>query len=53
MQDYKIGSNDIKEIDNLIKTTTSIYNLYQRLFKLEVEGKKDTNDYLKNYVYFN
>lgn len=45
MEKYKIPLDDYKNINSLIKITKKIYLLYQRLYKLDIEDKKDTKEY--------
>ena len=49
MEKYKLSLDDYKNINNLIKITKKIYLLYQRLYKLDIEDKKDTKEY-KNII---
>ena len=49
MEKYKLSLDDYKNINNLIKITKKIYLLYQRLYKLNIEDKKDTKEY-KNII---
>lgn len=45
MEKYKLSLDDYKNINSLIKITKKIYSLYQRLYKLDIEDKKDTKEY--------
>lgn len=45
MGKYKLSLDDYKNINSLIKITKKIYSLYQRLYKLDIEDKKDTKEY--------
>lgn len=45
MEKYKLPLDDYKNINSLIKITKKIYLLYQRLYKLDIEDKKDTKEY--------
>lgn len=45
MEKYKLPLDDYKNINSLIKITKKIYLLYQKLYKLDIEDKKDTKEY--------
>lgn len=47
MSKYYLGTKDFEEIEALIKVTTAISNYYQILYNLEINGKKDEEEYLK------
>lgn len=47
MKDYILGKEDFEQIDNLIRVTFSIDNLYTQMYNLEINGKKDTEEYKK------
>lgn len=51
MQKYELNSRDMKNLESVINVATSIYLLYERLYKLESEGKKNTTEYMKNVDY--
>jgi len=45
MKIYKIFKEDLEKIELLIKTTTFIDKLYNKLYELEINGKKETEEY--------
>lgn len=53
MTNYKLVEQDYEWLDKIIQTTTSIQTLYQKLFLLEVMGRKDTIEYTKLLDYLN
>lgn len=53
MNNYILTDTDYNDIKNLIKITQKINLLYQKLYKLDIEGKKETKEYddiLKNII---
>lgn len=48
---YKFDSKEIEKIDRLINITASIDETYKGLYKLELEGKKNTAEYKKLLEY--
>jgi len=53
MEVYRLEKKDFEQINNLIKTTSSIDNLYKKIYALEIDGKKDSEDYKKLLDYLN
>ena len=53
MDDYKLEKEDYIKFDRLLKVTKSIYSLYNKLYELEIEGKKDSEEYDKVLEYLN
>lgn len=53
MQDYNLTKTDYDEINNLIKLTRLIDDLYFKLYELEIENKKETEEYKKLIGYLN
>lgn len=51
MRNFNLDKNDLKEIERLLKINTNINRLYTKLYTLEIEGKKDSDDYNKNIEY--
>lgn len=49
--DYKLDSNEIEKIEKLIKLTSSIDEIYNKLYNLELEGKHNTNEYIQLLEY--
>ncbi len=47
MERYKLGKNDFDQINDLINVTMIVSRLYDDLCNLEIEGKKDTEQYSK------
>jgi hypothetical protein len=47
MKIYKVYQKDIDEIEKLIKITTFIDKLYTKLYELEVNGQKKSNEYIE------
>jgi len=45
MEKYILKSKDYEFINNLIKTTNSIDSIYRKMYDLEINGKKDTEDF--------
>jgi len=48
---YKFDSKEIEKINRIIGITTSIDETYTGLYKLELEGKKNTDEYKKLFDY--
>lgn len=44
---YMLSDEDINKIEELIKTTSSIDNIYNKLCDLEIKGKQKTEEYTK------
>lgn len=44
---YKFDSKEIEKIDRLLNITTSIDETYTGLYRLELDGKKNTDEYRK------
>jgi len=51
--EYNLNEEELLKIKSLIKNNIKIYKLYQILYKLELEDKKNTKEYLKYIDYFN
>lgn len=51
MEKYILTKNDYEQIEKIIKTSLSIETLYKRLYALELDGKKDTEEYKINLDY--
>lgn len=51
MQKYIFEISDFKQMESLIKTASSIDSLYQKMYELEIHGKKDTEEYKKLFDY--
>ena len=51
MLEFNIERNDLEQIESLLRITTNIDKLYTKLCKLEIENKKDTDEYTKNIHY--
>lgn len=49
MEKYKLQNEDYELIQKIIKITNLIENLYKKLYELEINNKKDSNDF-KNYI---
>lgn len=47
MKNYNLTNFDYDQIINLMKLTMSINELYTKLYKLEINNKKDTEEYKK------
>ena len=47
MKEYTIKKEDLTFIQRLIKITKSIESLYDKLYNLDIAGKKDTEEYNK------
>lgn len=45
--------DDLKAFESIVRTTYYIDNIYNRLYQLEVDGKKDTDEYNKMLNYLN
>lgn len=50
---YTFNENDFLEINELIKITSSIHTLYQKLANLEIENKDKTSEYKEFLSYLN
>lgn len=46
-----LDTNDFAKIESLFKKNTNIEKLYEKLYTLETEGKKETEEYQKNIEY--
>lgn len=46
-----LDTNDFKKIESLLKKVTNIDKIYEKLYTLEIEGKKDTEEYEKHLEY--
>ena len=42
---YKLSQRDYKIITEIIKITSSIDTIYRKLYNLEINNKKDSNEY--------
>ena len=51
MCNYKITKKDFAELEELIKITTTIETLYNKLYELEINNKKTTKEYDKTLSY--
>ncbi len=51
MEQINITKNDIEWLNELIKTTSSIDKLYERLAELEINNQKDSEEYSKLLEY--
>ena len=47
MENYELQIEDIKLIEELIKTTTSIETLYGKMYELEISQRKDSEEFKK------
>lgn len=47
MKIYKLFKEDLNQIELLIKTTTFIDKLYNKLYELEINGNKETEEYIE------
>lgn len=47
MEKYRLQTQDFELIEKLTKTTTSIETLYKKMYDLEINGKKETEDFKK------
>ncbi len=50
-KDYKLRQSDYEQIEAVIKITSSIDILYRRLYDLEINNQKDTDEYKKILEY--
>lgn len=50
---YILRKQDFQQIDQLIQITDSMKQLYTHLYQLEIDGKKDTEEYQKIVDYLN
>lgn len=48
---YKFTNDDIDKINELIKVTSSIDSIYNKLYDLEIKGKQESNEYKKLLEY--
>ena len=53
MEEYKITDEDLDQINKIFKISNSICSLYNQLCQLEIDGKKDTEEYKKVMDYLN
>lgn len=53
MDKYILNSSDFELINNLIKTTSSLDTLYKKMYELEINDKKQTEEYQKLLDYLN
>ena len=51
MKYFNIETNDLKKIESLLKNNTNIDKLYEKLYTLEIEGKKESKEYQKHLEY--
>lgn len=51
MENYELTTTDFEELKKIIKTTSSIYNLYQKMYVLESKGQKESEEYQKLIEY--
>lgn len=47
MENYTLNTNDFELINKLIKLTSSIDTLYKKMYELEINDKKQTEEYQK------
>lgn len=47
MKKYELDKKDYNQIENLIRIGSSIETLYKKMCNLEIEEKKDTDEYKK------
>lgn len=47
MRKYELEDQDLEFIKSLIKTSKAIETLYEKMYQLEINGQKDTEDYKK------
>lgn len=47
MEKYELRTNDFVLIDKLLKKASSIDEVYNKLYELEIAGKKETDEYKK------
>lgn len=51
MKEYNLTYQDLKKIESLLKNNTNIDKLYEKLFTLEIDGEKESEEYLKHLEY--
>ncbi len=51
MKNYKIKDDDYLQIENLIKITNSIEDLYDKMYELEIANKQNSEEYQKLIEY--
>ena len=51
MKNYNLENRDYLQIEKIFSTTRSISELYRRLYKLELNGEVDSNEYEKTLDY--
>ena len=51
MEKYKLVNENYNWLKRIIQITTSIETLYKKLFILEINGQKDTEEYKKTMDY--
>lgn len=51
MKENNLTYEDFKQIESLLKNNTNIDKLYSKLYTLELEGHKDTEEYKKHLEY--
>ena len=51
MYEYKLTPKNHKDFEKFKKCNTSIFELYKKLYNLEIHGKKETEEYQKNLKY--
>ena len=53
MDKYKLQNEDYELIQKLINNTTIIEKIYKRMYELEINNKKDSNDFKNNIIILN
>ena len=53
MKKYTLQENDFKQIQRLIKNNTSIYNIYLKMYNLEINNKVESEEYKTLIDYLN
>ena len=52
MNNYSINKNDLEQLEAILRNNKNIERLYKKLSTLELQGKKNTEEYTKllNYL---
>lgn len=53
MDNYDLSIEDLDSLERITRVTYHIDNIYNRLYQLEIEGKKNTDEYKKMLNYLN
>ena len=51
MNNFNINKNDLEQLEAILRNNRNIENIYQKLYTLELENKKDTAEYSKLLEY--